>query len=72
LIDQDGSSFVVAFTALSRQPKDMAPYIMQMKGGQFFRRLPAGYGVMVNPGYAAQILVPPHGMAALKQDLAGR
>jgi len=72
LIDQDGSSFVVVFTALSRAPKDMADCLMQMKGGHFFRRLPAGYGVMVNPGYAAQILVPPHGMAALKQDLAGR
>ena len=50
----------------------MAACTMQMNGGQFFRRLPAGYGVMVNPGYDAQILVPPHGMAALKQDLAGR
>jgi hypothetical protein len=72
LIDQDGSSFVVVFTALSRAPKDMAGYLMQMKGGHFFRRLPAGYGVTVNPGYAAQMLVPPHGMAAFKQDLAGR
>jgi hypothetical protein len=72
LIDQDGSPFVVVFTAVSRQPKDMAACTMQMNGGQFFRRLPAGYGVMVNPGYDAQILVPPDGMAALKQDLTGR
>jgi hypothetical protein len=72
LIDQDGSPFVVVFTAASRQPKDMAACTMQMNGGQFFRRLPAGYGVMVNPGYDAQILVPSDGMAALKQDLDGR
>jgi len=72
LVDQDGSPFVVVFTALSRQPKDMAACVMQMNGGHFFRRLPGGYGVMVNPDYDAQILVPPHGMAALKQDLAGR
>jgi hypothetical protein len=70
LVDQDRSSLVVVFTARSRQPKDMAAWTMQMNGGQFFRRLPAGYGVMVNPGYDAQILVPPHGMAAFKQDLA--
>jgi hypothetical protein len=70
LVDQDGVSFVVVFTAMSRQPKDMAKYMMQMNGRQFFQRLPAGYGVMVNPGYDAQILVPPHGMAALKQDLS--
>ena len=72
LIDQEGSSLVVVFTAMSRQPKGMAPTIMQMNGGQFFRRLPAGYGMMVNPGYDAQILVPPQGMAAFKQDLARR
>ncbi|HEY8254575.1 MAG TPA: SseB family protein [Rhizomicrobium sp.] len=70
LVDQDGKPFVVVFTAMSRQPKDMAPTMMQMNGGQFFRRLPAGYGVTVNPGYDAQILVPPHGMAAFKHDLA--
>ena len=72
LFDQDGAPFVVVFTAMSRQPKDMAPTMMQMNGRQFFRRLPAGYGLMVNPGYDAQILVPPHGMVALKQDLARR
>ena len=40
--------------------------LMRMNGRQFFRRLPAGYGIMVNPGYEAQILVPPHGMAAFE------
>ena len=70
LVDQNGSSFVIVFTAMSRQPKDMARYMMQMNGRQLFQRLPAGYGVMVNPGYDAQILVPPQGMAAFKQDLA--
>jgi len=72
LMDQDGSPLVVVFTAASRQPKGMASCMMRMNGGHFFRRLPAGYGMMVNPGYDAQILVPAHGMAALKQDLAGR
>ena len=70
LVDQDGMPFVVVFTAMSRQPKAMAECMMRMNGRQFFRRLPAGYGIMVNPGYEAQILVPPHGMAAFKQDLA--
>jgi len=70
LVDQDGLPFVVVFTAISRQPKDMAGYMMQMNGRQFFLRLPAGYGVMINPGYDAQMLVPPHGMAAFKEDLA--
>ena len=70
LLEQDGQPFVATFTALSRPPKDMAAYLMQMNGRQFFLRVPSGYGVMVNPGYAAQLLVPPQGMAAFKADLS--
>lgn len=69
LMDQDGAPLVVVFTARSRQPRDMADYMVQMNGRQFFLRLPAGYGVVFNPGYDAQILLPPHGAAALKDDL---
>jgi hypothetical protein len=69
LMDQEGSPLVVVFTAKSRQPRDMAGYMVQMNGRQFFLRLPAGYGVVFNPGYDAQMLLPPHGAAALKQDL---
>lgn len=69
LIEHDGTQYVAVFTALSRQPKGMAGYAMQMNGRQFFLRLPAGFGVMFNPGYAAQILMPPHGVALLQEDL---
>ena len=72
LLEQNGFTFVAVFTAMSRHPKDMARYIMQTNGRHFFLRLPAGYGVIFNPGYDAQILLPPHGAAALKQDLQGR
>ena len=72
LLEQNNLSFVAVFTAPSRQPRDMAGTMMQMNGRHFFRRLPSGYGVMINPGYDAQILLPPHGVAALKQDLQGR
>lgn len=69
LLEQNGAPFVAAFTALSRQPRDMAGYSMKMSGRQFFLRLPPGYGVIFNPGYEAQLLLPPHGAASLKQDL---
>jgi hypothetical protein len=69
LMDQEGSPLVVVFTAMSRQPKDMAGYMVQVNGRQFFLRLPAGYGVVFNPGYDAQMLLPPQGAAALKEDL---
>jgi hypothetical protein len=50
-------------------PKDTAPYLLQAAGRHFFLRLPPGYGVIVNPGHDAQLLIPAHGIAALKQDL---
>jgi hypothetical protein len=57
------------YTALSRAPREMAPYLLQTVGSYFFLRLPPGYGVMVNPGYATQMLVPAHGVAAFQEDL---
>jgi hypothetical protein len=71
LLEQNDLAFVAVFTALSRQPRDMAPAMMRANGRHFFLRLPAGYGVIFNPGYDAQILLPPDGAAVLKQDLQG-
>ena len=65
----EGEPFVAVYTALSRPPKDMAPYLLQAVGSHFFLRLPPGYGVIINPGYSAQMLVPAHGVTALQQDL---
>jgi hypothetical protein len=69
LLEMEGEPYVAVYTALSRAPKTMAPYLLQTVGTYFFLRLPPGYGVMINPGYAAQMLVPAHGVAAFQQDL---
>ena len=69
LLEMDGQPYVAVYTALARAPKDWAPYLLQAVGSYFFLRLPPGYGVMINPGYAAEMLVPAHGIAALQQDL---
>jgi hypothetical protein len=69
LLEQDGTPFVAVYTAPSRIPADMAPYLLQAVGSYFFLRLPPGYGVMFNPGYDAQLLLPPLGVGLLKQDL---
>jgi hypothetical protein len=69
LLEMDGQSYVAVYTALARIPSDLAPYLLQTVGTYFFLRLPPGYGVMVNPGYAAQMLIPAHGVAAFQQDL---
>jgi hypothetical protein len=69
LLDVDGQAFVAVYTALQRARQDPAPHLLQALGSHFFRRLPRGYGVVVNPGYATQMFVPAHGIAALQQDL---
>ena len=71
LVDQAGMPLVTVFTALSRHSRDVADYLLQANGRAFFRRLPPGYGVIFNPGYDAQLILPPDGVAMLKQDLSG-
>jgi hypothetical protein len=66
---QDEFQFVTVFTALARQPADMGGHTLRLTGRQLFQRLPLGYGVAINPGCDAQILLPPHGAAAVKADL---
>lgn len=69
LIDQAGMPLVTVFTALSRHSRNIANTLLKANGRAFFRRLPPGYGVIFNPGYDAQLLLPPDGVAMLKQDL---
>jgi len=69
LLEQGDLCLVAVFTAAARMEKGMAPTLMRMNGRKFFLRLPAGCGVIVNPGYEAQIILPPDGVAALKEDL---
>ena len=69
LVDQAGMPLVTVFTARSRHARDIAGTLLQANGRAFFRRLPPGYGVIFNPGYDAQLLLPPDGVAMLKLDL---
>jgi hypothetical protein len=69
LFEMEGQPYVAVYTALARTPKDLTPFLLQTAGTYFFLRLPPGYGVMINPGFAAEILVPAQGVAAFQQDL---
>jgi hypothetical protein len=69
LIDMGGRPFVTVYTALQRAQRDGVPHLLQAAGSHFFLRLPPGYGIVINPGYAAQMLVPPDGVAVLQRDL---
>ena len=72
ILEQNSIAFVAVFTAASRQTRDFAPHLLRADGRSFVQRLPAGYGVIFNPGYEAQLLLPPDGVMMLKQDLSAR
>jgi hypothetical protein len=49
----------------------MAEYVLQMNGREFFLRIPESYGVILNPGYVSQLIIPPTGVAEFRKDLKG-
>jgi hypothetical protein len=72
MLGDDKEQRVCIFSARSRAAKhrEMAPYVLQTKGRMFFQWLPAGLGVSLNPGFTAQFVISPEGMAGIKTELA--
>jgi hypothetical protein len=70
----DGSALVAAFSLLSRPGlhRHLAEYVLQTKGREFFLRTPAGYGVIVNPGYVTQLIIAPNALAGVNRNLDGQ
>lgn len=68
LLGQAQAPLVAAFTAASRPAlhRHAAEYLLQMPGAQFLARLPHGYGVILNPGYTAQLIIADHVVANLR------
>ena len=73
LFEKDGNPFVAIFSSLSRPGlhSRMAEYVLQMNGREFFLRMPASYGVILNPGYVSQLIIPPTGVSEFRKDLKG-
>jgi hypothetical protein len=73
LFEKDGYPFVAVFSSLSRPGlhSRMAKYVLQMNGREFFLRMPASYGVILNPGYVSQLIIPPTGVSEFRRDLKG-
>lgn len=71
LFEESGKPLVAAFSSLERPGlhSDAASYILQMKGREFFLRLPPKYGVIVNPGYITQLIIAPDAVSDLKEKL---
>lgn len=72
LLEQAGSPLVAAFTDISRPAlhRHVAEYILRMKGRDLVLRLPKDYGVIINPGYLAQLIFSPAGISEIRKNLA--
>lgn len=74
LLEESGKPLVAAFSSLDRPGLhcDAASYVLQMDGREFFLRLPPKYGVIVNPGYVAQLIIAPDATSDLRGKLKAR
>ena len=71
LLEESGKPLVAAFSSLDRPGlhREAASYVLQMDGREFFLRLPPKFGVIVNPGYVAQLIIAPDAASDLREKL---
>jgi hypothetical protein len=70
LFKKDGVEMIALFTAKSRM-KDfaaVAPYVLEIKGAEFLKRLPKDCGVVVNPGLTEGFDISPAGLAKILDE----
>lgn len=65
LYDRDGVPMVACFAdrAGARSVATLAPHALRIRGGDLLRRIPAGHGLVVNPGLDAWFDLSPEGVA---------
>ena len=71
LLEESGKPLVAAFSSLERPGlhSEVASYVIQMNGREFFLRLPPTYGVIINPGYVTQLIIAPDAVSDLREKL---
>jgi hypothetical protein len=70
IFDKEGEQMLAVFTSFERAQRfsDSVKFCLEMDGHQFVCRLPAGYGVVLNPGWTAGCEIPPSGVVDLARD----
>jgi hypothetical protein len=68
LLGHGGEQLIAVFTARARPAlhRHVAEYGAQMGGGALFQRLPPSFGVVLNPGYTAQLILQSARVAQIK------
>jgi hypothetical protein len=72
LFEKQGTNMLAAFTDKSRalQLSHVATYCMVMNALEVLRRIPQGYGVVINPGFTVGLELSPDGIAQIVRDFA--
>lgn len=67
---RDDTEMVAIFTSIDRVKmfSDLAPYILKINAREFFLRLVAGVGVVLNPGYSEGMDITPDGIQTILRD----
>jgi hypothetical protein len=66
----NGNPLAAVFTDPERAKAhaSRAKYLLQINGRELFRRLPAGYGIVINPGHRLGMEIQPYGVEAIVRD----
>lgn len=72
--DPEHGRMTAIFSSLCRanRYRDQAPLLLPLQGSQVFEQIPAGSGVVVNPGSAVSLMVPGYGVLNLRRDFGIR
>jgi len=70
LFDKEGAQMVACFTAIERigEFAKRAPYCLTVQGNMFLRRIPAGYGLVLNPGQPSGFDIAPEGVSRIAKE----
>jgi hypothetical protein len=72
LFDKQGTLHVAVFTHMERVGfhSQQAPHTIRMQMLEVLKRVPGGYGVVVNPGTSLGLELSPAGIGAILKDFA--
>lgn len=72
LYEKDGAPMVACFSDLAGAQKlaGMAPHLVRMRGADLLRGMPAGHGLVVNPGLEAWFDLSPEGVVRAREAFA--
>ncbi|WP_199423044.1 SseB family protein [Actinotalea solisilvae] len=73
LFDREGVTMLAVFTHVSRigELADLAPYALTLSGADLLARVPAGSGVVLNPGQSVGMELLPDAVAQARRTLQG-